>query len=65
VDVVKSTNDPTTAEQRIVAYLTANPGVNAVVTTGASCINAANIAAKELGAQLRRGGSKKGTCRSE
>ena len=49
VDVVDCTSDATTAEQRIVSYLTANPNVAAVVTTGALCINAANLAAKEIG----------------
>lgn len=49
VEVVECTNDPATAESRIIAYLIANPDVDALVTSGAICINAANIAALELG----------------
>jgi len=49
IDVLDCTNDTTTAISRIEAYVIANPDLDAIVTSGALCIDAANQAAVELG----------------
>jgi len=49
IEVIEATNDPTTAVSRISAYLLANQDVDAVITSGAVSIDAANVAYRDLG----------------
>lgn len=49
IEVIEATADPTTAISRISAYLLANQDVNAVITSGAISIDAANVAYRDLG----------------
>ena len=48
VEVIEATADSTTAVSRISSYLIANPDIDALVTSGAIAINAANVAYKDL-----------------
>jgi len=51
VEILDCTSDTSTAQSRIVAYLTANPDVDAVMTTGAICISASILALEQMGVE--------------
>ena len=48
IEVIEATADSTTAVSRISSYLISNPDIDALVTSGAIAINAANVAYKDL-----------------
>jgi len=49
INVLDCTSDTTMEVSRIVAYVTAHPDIDAIVTSGALCVDASNQAAVELG----------------
>jgi len=48
IEVLDCTNDQAIAESRIVSYITANPDIDAIMTTGVICIGASNLALEDL-----------------